>query len=60
LSFFGRDRDLKKLLMATKKYLKEAGVSARFINKDFKNLSSAQIIGEKLVERQSDYCIISA
>ena len=60
LSFFGNDRDIKKLLMGTKKHLKEAWVSGRFINKDFKNLSSAQIIGENLVERQSDYSIISA
>lgn len=60
LSFFWEDRDIKKLLMSTKKHLKEIGVSARFINKDFKNLSSAQIIGENLVERWSDYTIISA
>ncbi|MDR0772144.1 MAG: hypothetical protein LBF15_03770 [Candidatus Peribacteria bacterium] len=41
--------------MGTKKELKKASVSSRFINKDFKNLSSAQIIGEKLIKSESDY-----
>ena len=51
-------RNLKKILMEQKRALKIAWVSARFVNKNFENLSSAQIIGEKLVERWSDFNVI--
>jgi len=44
--------------MTCKKYFKENKVSARFVNKDFKNLTSAQIIGENLVERGSDFTLV--
>lgn len=45
----------KKLLNDTKALLKKNWVSSRFVNNDFKNLISAQIIGEKLVQKESDY-----
>jgi hypothetical protein len=32
--------------MQAKKMLKEENISGRFVNKNFQNLSSAQIIGE--------------
>jgi len=60
LSFLWSDASLKTLLMQAKKMLKEEKISGRFINKNFQNLSSAQIIWEWLVERQSDFTIISA
>jgi hypothetical protein len=46
--------------METKKLLKEKGISTRFVNKNFTNLSSAQIIGEDLVERKTDFTLIVA
>ncbi len=58
LSENARDQPLKTLLMTCKKYFKENKVSARFVNKDFKNLTSAQIIGENLVERGSDFTLV--
>ncbi|MDA9128869.1 hypothetical protein N9J72_00125 [Candidatus Gracilibacteria bacterium] len=59
LSLFGQG-NLKKMLMDQKKDLKTHGVSARFINKNFENLSSAQIIAEDLVTRNSDFNVIQA
>ena len=59
LSFFW-SWNLKKILMDQKRTLKSAWVSARFVNKNFENLSSAQIISEDLVTRLSDFTIIQA
>lgn len=52
--------DLKKILMSVKRGLKEIWKSSRFINKDFKNANSAQIIWEKLVNKWSDFNVIMA
>ena len=52
--------NLKKILMDQKRSLKSAWVSARFVNKNFENLSSAQVIWEDLVSRGSDFNIITA
>lgn len=52
--------DLKKLLLNAKKALKWASVSSRFVNKDFKNLNAAQIISEKLVQKESDFTVFMA
>lgn len=41
-SYGGRSGTLKTLLIGAKKVLKAAGISSRFVNKDFQNLSSAQ------------------
>ena len=46
---------LRSLLMGLKRSLKSTGISARFINKNFENLSSAQVIWEDLVSRGSDF-----
>lgn len=60
LSVLGDAKNLKVLLMDAKKLLKEKGISTRFVNKNFTNLSSAQIIGEDLVERGTDFTLIVA
>ena len=58
ISIFWDKKNLKEILNSTKKILKENWVSSRFINKDFSNLSSAQIIWEKLVKSGSDYSFV--
>jgi len=58
LSIFPEKVNLKKILMDLKKSLRKDKISSRFINKDFKNLSSAQIIGENLVKRWTDFTYI--
>jgi tRNA G10 N-methylase Trm11 len=60
LSILGSDRPLKTALIETKKTLKSKWLSSRFVNKNFGNLSSAQIIGENLVKRWSDFTLIIA
>ena len=60
LSVLWSDKALKTLLMETKKVLKVKGVSSRFVNKNFQNLSSAQIIWENLVKRWSDFTLVVA
>lgn len=55
LSTFGEKTPLKEVLMKVKKALRADSISARFTNKDFKNLSSAQIIGEQLIKRGTDF-----
>lgn len=60
ISFFGETKfDAKRFLLDFKKFLKEQNISSRFVNKDFQNLSSAQIIWENLVEKWSDINIIT-
>ena len=58
ISIFWKKESLKKILIDQKKELKENGISSRFVNKDFKNLSSAQILWEKLCSRWTDYSYI--
>lgn len=58
VSSFSKKINLKKYLLALKKELKLAWVSSRFVNKDFGNLNSAQIISEKLVKKWTDYSIV--
>lgn len=55
LSIFWWKQDLKRILINCKKYLRENWISSRFVNKDFKNLTSAQIIWEKLISKWSDF-----
>lgn len=59
ISLLGKRQNLKAVLMGIKKSLKAEKISSRFVNKDFKNLSSAQIIGEKLIKRETDFSLIS-
>lgn len=58
ISIFWEKKNLKIILMNQKKELKWQSISSRFINKDFKNLSSAQILWEKLVKSLTDYTFI--
>ncbi|PIE85229.1 hypothetical protein CSA08_03145 [Candidatus Gracilibacteria bacterium] len=58
ISVFGIDSNLKKTLNETKRYLSGKNISSRFVNKNFENISSAQIIPEKLIENKSDFTIL--
>lgn len=58
LSIFWKKKSLKTELMSIKKDLKSIWVNSRFINKNFKSLSSAQIIAEKLVKKWTDFSYI--
>jgi len=60
LSLLWAEKNLKWLLMDTKKSLKAQWISTRFVNKNFSNLTSAQIIAEWLVKRGADFTVISA
>lgn len=58
LNLFWERVSMKEILMKVKKHLRSKDISARFTNKDFKNLNAAQIIGENLVKRESDFNFI--
>lgn len=58
LSIFWERKNLKEIVMKLKKEFKSNKISSRFVNKDFKNLTSAQIIWEKLVQSNSDFSYI--
>lgn len=51
--------ELKKHIMWVKKALKEEKLSCRFVNKDFKNISSATIKIEKLLEKWADLNLLN-
>lgn len=55
LNIYWEKKSLRDILIKVKKLLKENSVSSRFTNKDFKNLTSAQILWESLVKRESDF-----
>jgi len=55
LSIFWHKKNLREILIKQKKELKLNNISSRFVNKDFKNLSSAQIIAEKLINKTTDF-----
>ena len=58
ISIFWEKKNLKSILIWIKKELKENNISSRFVNKDFTNLSSAQILGEHLLKSESDYSYV--
>lgn len=58
LSVFWEKKNLKAILVKQKKDLQQIWISSRFINKDFKNLTSAQILWEKLLKSFSDFTYI--
>ncbi len=60
ISYFWQKQNLRNILKNIKRYLKENNISSRFINKNFSNLSSAQIIWEKLLDKESDFSIIES
>ncbi len=49
---------LDKLLIQTKRYLKNKQVNSRFVNKNEKNLSSAQILWNSLIKKWVDLNIV--
>ena len=49
---------LKKLLKISKSIIKSASLNPRFINQDFKNVTSVQIIKEALVKKWTDFNFI--
>ena len=60
VSIFWEKSNLKETLISSKKILKQNNISSRFINKNFENLNSAQIIWDKLVEKWTDFTIINS
>jgi len=55
INTYSKSLNNKELLMRVKNILKSRKISSRFVNKDFKNLTSAHIIKEKLVKSKSDF-----
>lgn len=60
ISVIWEKMNLKGILLDVKRFLQKKEISARFVNKDFKNLGTAQITAENLVRRESDFSIVSA
>lgn len=58
INTYGLKNNLKDILKISKKVIKEKELNPRFINKDFKNLTSIQIIKEALVKKGTDYNFI--
>jgi len=59
LNIFGENKlKLSKMLMSVKKHLKSENISSRFVNKNDVNLSSAQIIWNKIIKRWADFNIV--
>jgi tRNA G10 N-methylase Trm11 len=54
LSQYGGHDRISDLLLDFKKSIKEQGRNARFMNKDFKNISSGQLNKSKLIEKGVD------
>ncbi|MDD4151295.1 MAG: hypothetical protein PHR68_01655 [Candidatus Gracilibacteria bacterium] len=54
INTFPEKPELKKILIDTKKILQANSISSRFVNKDFRNLSSVQITHEKLIKKETD------
>lgn len=55
INIFWDNKNLKEVLNNTKKDLKNNEISSRFVNKDFKNLNSAQILWENLIKKWTDF-----
>jgi len=60
VSYIWSDGNLKWALLDIKRFLQKKEISARFVNKNFSKLNTAQVISEWLVDRWTDYSIISA
>ncbi len=61
LSQYGGHEKLSEVLISLKKGLKESGHNARFLNKNFANISSAQIRKSRTMEKGVDLtrCLVS-
>jgi len=58
INTFWEEKSLKEILKISKKIIKESSLNPRFINKDFKNISSILIIKEALVKKETDFNIV--
>lgn len=58
INIFWVNPNLKRILNYTKNLLKNNSISSRFVNKDFTNLLSSQIIWEKLIKKETDFNLI--
>ena len=59
LNLFGDTKmSLWKVLTKIKRHLKSEGISSRFVNKNESNLSSAQIIWNRLLKRWADFNLV--
>lgn len=56
--FWETNLKLDKLLIDTKRYLKNENISSRYVNKNDSNLSSAQIIWNSLVKKWVDLNVV--
>ncbi len=54
INTFPEKPELKKILIDTKKILQANQIFSRFVNKDFRNISSVQITHEKLIRKETD------
>lgn len=54
INTFPEKPELKKILIDTKKILQANQISSRFVNKDFRNITSVQITHEKLIRKETD------
>jgi len=52
----GYEQLLKNSLMLTKKKLKKAGQSSRFINNNFQNPATALLLGENILGKGAEFC----
>lgn len=52
------DREIKNCLLFTKKKLKEANLSSRFINNNFQNPPTALILGEKILSKGAEFFVL--
>jgi len=59
INIFGKSPILhKEILKISKKIIKKRGINARFVNKDFNNVSSTTIIKESLIKKGTDFNLI--
>lgn len=52
------EKILKTCLLKTKKKLKSAGLSSRFINNNFHNPPTAQLAGERILQKGAEFCAL--
>lgn len=52
------EKILKTCLLETKKKLKSAGLSSRFINNNFHNPPTAQLAGERILQKGAEFCAL--
>jgi len=57
--YWQKKQSLKELLKISKEIIKKSWFNPRFVNKDFKNISSTIIIKEALIKKQTDINIIN-